>query len=207
MIFYMKRLLINLFVLMCLCNITFAQTIKDNNTTQIIYATSMHDKGNEEILNGNYKKAFEFTQEAVNLRKEILGDNNVEYIKSLHNLALCYAGLDNINKAIDIENEILLKTKGRAELKGMNAIATRLLSSYYNLLDNHKEAVVVGIKACELSKDAFGENHSEYASSICSLGEIYIEIGNLEKALELQEKACAIYRNNHNGYGVAWSSA
>ena len=65
---------------MCLCNITFAQTIKDNNTTQIIYATSMHDKGNKEISIGNYKKAIEYTQEAVNLRKEILGENNIEYI-------------------------------------------------------------------------------------------------------------------------------
>ena len=179
---------------------------KNNNIADSSYAASLHNKGNEEILNGNYKKAIEYTQKAVNLRKEILGDNNIEYIKSLSNLALCYAGLDDFNRAIDIEKEVLLKTKGRSELNEINAISTRLLGSYYNLLENHKEAIDLGIKACELSKDVFGENHSEYASSLCSLGDIYISIGNFDKALKLQEKACTIYSNNNNGYGLAWSS-
>ena len=202
----MKRIIGTTFIIFFLsCNL-FAQIKPSKDSTQIIYAQSLHDKGFKELSIGNFNTAIEYTKEAVYLRRQILGENNIEYFKSLHNLSLCYAGLDDFNKAVDIVQEILLKTKSRLELKKMNAIATRTLGSYYKPLGNYKEAVNIGIKACELSKDAFGETHSEYASSLCTLGEAYIEIGNFEEALKLQEKACTIYSNNYNGYGLASSS-
>ena len=101
-----------------------------------MYASSMHDKATKEISIGNYKKAIEYTQKAVDIRKRILGENNIEYIKSLYNLALCNAGLDEFNKAVDIIQEILLKTKGRLELKKMiiNLLSLAVYGKIQNLI-------------------------------------------------------------------------
>ena len=136
----MKRIFIIFLISILTCNL-FAQIRTSIDSTQIIYAQSLHDKGYQELSIGNYKTAIKYIKEAVYLRKQIFGDNNIEHIKSLHNLSLCYAGLDDFNKAVDIAQEILLKTKGRSELIKMNAIATRTLGSYYMPLGNYKEAM------------------------------------------------------------------
>ena len=200
----MKRIIFTFLITILTCNL-FAQIKTSIDSTQIIYAQSLHDKGYQELSIGNYKVAINYTKEAVNLRKEIFGIKNIEYLKSLHNLAICYAGIGNYNEAVLIGTEVKRLTKDKFELKELHAITTNLLGRYHYGLGNNEKAIEVGLEACELCKTTFGESHDEYAASLSALAYAFITIGNFSKAEELEAKAIDVYMKNQNTYGIASS--
>lgn len=200
----MKRIIVVFIITILTCNL-FAQIRTSIDSTQIMYAQSLHDKGYQELSIGNFKVAINYTQKAVNLRKEILGVNDIEYLKSLHNLAICYAGIGKYNEAVHIGTEVKLLTKNKFVLKELHAITTNLLGRYYYGLGNNEKAIEIGLEACELCKAVFGESHDEYAASLSALAYVFITIGNFSKAEELEAKAIEIYMKNQNTYGVASS--
>ena len=155
----------------------YAQEQMDNSS-KIIYATSMHNLGLKSLSNNQLQEALEYTKKAVDLRLELLGEKNKDYIISLHNLAVCYAGLCKYEDALNTE----LKVCNLIDVSGLhndtiNALASRLLGNHYYNMGNIEEAIKVGKEACKINKLIFGDKHFEYANSLNLLGNYYATKG------------------------------
>ena len=177
--------------------------IKKDNSAEIIYATSMHDLGYKYFSSYEFKIALDYTQKAVNLRRKLLGENNLDYIKSLHNLAFCYARLGDYNKAVVIGEQVCSLIKINKNWDELYAIAVHLLGQYYWGIGNISKSIEIGEKAIGLCKEILGETHDEYAASLSSLAYYYMNIAHWGKALNLEEKALKIFILNQNQRGIA----
>lgn len=183
----------------------YAQEQMDNSA-KIIYATSMHDLGYKYLSSNDFKTALEYTQKAVNLRRELLGENNLDYIKSLHNLATCHARLGDYKKAVILEENVCTLIKDTISWNELYAVATHLLGQYYYGVGETSKAIEIGRKACKMCKDILGETHNEYAASLSSLAYYYMNIAQWEDVLTLEEMALKIHKQNNHLIGIANSN-
>ena len=180
----------------------YAQVQKDNSV-EIRYATSMHDLGYKYLSSNDFKTALDYTQKAVNLRRKLLGENNLDYIKSLHNLALCHARLGDYKNAVVLEENVCTLIRDSISWNELYAVATHLLGQYYYGAGETNKAIEIGKKACNLCKKILGETHNEYAASLNSLSYYYMNIAQWEDAITLEETALNIHKFNNNLIGIA----
>ena len=200
----MKKLLILLICLLCGIHLLNAQT--NNDMERIIYATSMHDLGYKYLSSNDFKTAYEYTQKAVDIRRELLGENSLDYIKSLHNLAICHARLGDYNKAVVLGEHVCTLIKDSISWNELYAVATHLLGQYYYGAGEISKAIETGKKACKMCKDILGENHNEYAASLSSLAYYYMNIAQWEDVITLEEIALNIHKQNNHLIGIANSN-
>lgn len=177
--------------------------IQQDNSTEISYATSLHDLGYKYLSSNEFKTALDYTQKAVNLRRELLGENNLDYIKSLHNLALCHARLGDYKKAVLLEENVCSLIKDNISWNEVYAVATHLLGQYYYGVGDITKAIEIGKKACNLCKNILGETHNEYAASLSSLAYYYMNTAQWEDVIMLEEMALNIHKCNNHLPGIA----
>ena len=199
-----KKIPIILICLLVSIHILYSQTNSDMG--RILYATSLHDLGYKYLSSNEFKTALDYTQKAVNLRRELLGENNLDYIKSLHNLALCHARLGDYKKAVFLEENVCTLIKDTISWNELYAVATNLLGQYYYGVGETSKAIEIGKKACNLCKNIFGETHNEYAASLSSLAYYYMNIAQWKDAITLEEKALKIHLLNNHSIGIANSN-
>ena len=76
-------------------------------------------------------------------------------------------------------------------------------SLYLNTIAEYEKALEYGIKALDLSRSIFGENHPDTALAYDSVSHTYSSLGNYKQALECDLKALSIRRSS---YGEKHSS-
>ena len=200
-----KRLTI-LFMQIVFVYYLYGQTVSRQDSILGLYATSMHNLGLKSLSNNQLQEALEYTKKAVDLRLELLGEKNKDYIISLHNLAVCYAGLCKYEDALNTE----LKVCNLIDVSGLhndtiNALASRLLGNHYYNMGNIEEAIKVGKEACKINKLIFGDKHFEYANSLNLLGNYYATKGLLTEAIKIENEALSIHSINKYDFGIATS--
>lgn len=71
-----KRVII-LFICLVFVRYLYGQNISYQDSIQIEYAASMHNLGFKHLSSNDFKSAYEYTQKAVEIRRELLGENNM----------------------------------------------------------------------------------------------------------------------------------
>ena len=66
------------------------------------------------------------------------------------------------------------------------------LSLCYSSIGDNANAILIGNKNLEITKEAVGENHPDYATLLSNLSAFYYNLGDYEKAMELGLKALEI---------------
>lgn len=164
-------------VFMYIC--TYAQTIQQ--------ADSLHQLGRELADQGEIAEARACNKQAMDIRRQLLGEVNEEYINSLNNYALTFCMEEDYKKAQELQEQVLtLCGKLKQPHKNLGMFTTNLGRFYY-LSEEKEKAAKQWEKALPLV-----EKHGEmYEFLLNNLGLIYNETNdqqNLNRIMALMEE-------------------
>ncbi|MDO4994663.1 MAG: tetratricopeptide repeat protein, partial [Bacteroidales bacterium] len=146
------------------------------------------------MLLGDFEKAIEFINTVLNTLQDRKGS---EYYGYLSNLANCYYRMNQMPKAIDIYTTILHKQELLTGKNNLDFASTlENLASCYSRIESYRDAITTQNECGEIILSVLGEGNGKYAFSLLNLGFYYRCVGDDKKAIELQEKALNIFKNN-----------
>jgi len=142
-----------------------------------------------------YADAEPLLDEALQIQKDISGEQSGEYALSLSTLGNLQASKGNYSdaesnllKAIDI-----WKIKV-GEFEGDYANALYSLAELYYDREQYKSALSLYLDVTKKYKKIWGEKDSSYAISLADLGDVYVDLSEFDKALSSYQKAIEIIR-------------
>ena len=145
---------------------------------------------------GNLKTALKYTEEALDIRRNLFGENHPAVAQSYNDVGVAYENIGDHQKALEYEERALAI---RVSLFGeshpdvaisYNDVGLSLISLWE--LDKSLEYEK---KALEIRRHFFGENHPDVASSYNNVGLSYMALVEYEKALEFEKRALEIRKN------------
>ena len=147
---------------------------------------------------GDYSKAIEYHEKALEITKNTFGDNHPSIASSYNSLGASYDILGDHHKAIEYYKKAfeIIKNKNTPEEKFSSIInlCNNLGASFDGLGDYYK-AIECYEKGLEVTKNVLGENHPSITSFYNNLGVSYKNLGDHNKAIEYCEKALEITKN------------
>jgi CHAT domain-containing protein/Tfp pilus assembly protein PilF len=146
---------------------------------------------------GQNAKALSMNEQALLIRKKVLGENHPYVAISLNNLAQLYFELGQYEKALPFQEQAFkLLYNYRGYYHPDVAMSLNNLAKLYLELGQKEKALTTNEKALEIRKKVLGENHPDVAMSLTNLSYLYLEMNQYEKALALNELAIKTYRNS-----------
>ena len=142
---------------------------------------------------GDYNKAIEYHEKALEIRINALGENQPELY---NNLGISYDGLGDYGKAIEYHEkalEIRINTLG--ENHPDVADSYNNLGISYDGLGDYNKAIEYHKKTLEIRINTLGDDHLGVVNSYNNLGVAYNSLGDYNKAIEYHEKALEIRIN------------
>ena len=174
-------------------NLRFVRLSEETNGQNETTAMSYNNIGVVYDYLGDYDKALEYHFKALEIKKDVLGENHPNTAMSYNNIGEVYRNLGNYDKALEYFSKALEIFK---EVLGENHPNTasyynNIGAVYYNLGDYDK-ALEYFNKALEIYKVVSGEKHPDTASSYNNIGAVYDDLGDYDKALGYYFKALEI---------------
>jgi len=140
-----------------------------------------------------FGEAIPFAEQALAIRKQVLGVKHPDYATSLNDVASLYLDLANYAKAEPLYVEALAIRK---QVLGVNdldyARSLNNLAVLYRDQGNYVKAEPLYAEALAIKKQLLGEEHPDYAASLNNLAGLYEDQGNHVKAEPLYVEALAI---------------
>jgi CHAT domain-containing protein/Tfp pilus assembly protein PilF len=156
-------------------------------------ANVLHLLGRLCYRKNKYDLALKYDFKALQIRKEILGENHTDVSSSYNNIGIVYdsngeydMALKYYFKSLEIDREI------NGEKHPFVAAGLDNIGIVYEKIGEHNQALEYGFKALQIRKEIFGENSTEVANTYNNIGLIYGEKGEHDKALEYYFKALQI---------------
>ena len=168
----MKSIFITL-LLFLLSSSLYAQTAEE--------AQRLHDKGRECFNADKVAEAREYTLKAMEMRKQLFGEVNEDYINSLNNYALSFSMEEDFDKAIELQKKVLqLCDKLKKPHKNIG-LYTMNMGRYYYFKEDKDNAIKYWEKALPLV-EKYGEL---YENLLEWLGMEYIERKDVENQVRI----------------------
>ncbi|KAL2846167.1 hypothetical protein BJY01DRAFT_234667 [Aspergillus pseudoustus] len=139
---------------------------------------------------GRYEEAEKLDREALAGRQQILGEDHVDTIMSCKNLALDLKGQGRYDEAIELEEhtmEFVVKEQGEEGLDAMNCMNN--LANTCAKAGRYEDAAELRGKVLKGRTRVLGPNHHLTIASQDLLGTDLRSLGQIEKAIQLQENA------------------
>lgn len=144
---------------------------------------------------GQHQEGLTLTHQALDLRREVLGEKHPDTVTSLSNLGVGYACLGHRQEALVLEKQAL---DTRREILGDKhpdtAIALGNLGSNYDALGQHQKAKELKEEALEIRREVLGEKHPATADALLNLGATYSALRQYNEALKFAQQALDICR-------------
>ena len=159
------------------------------NNIAMLYAVKEND------LNTSLK----YISKAYEIRKNILGENNLYTIESLYNRGRTLLYLDKIPEAVACLNKSLNQTKGLVGDKNLRYIEkSRILPYIYAKVGDFDRARKIGEDRFSLIKETVNETHGLYLGALEDLSELYFYANDTMKLRKTIIDASANYRKMIN---------
>ena len=152
------------------------------------------------ILNnlGIFLDSEEYIVEALNIRKELFGENDISTIQSYNNLATYY-----VKVAKYVEAESLFENILKFKLGYYGYFHPEIAEIYNNIAEvqrkrgeyNFEELESLYLDSIKIVENFFGENHDLLANKFNNIGELYRENNKEEQSLKNYKNAVAIYKS------------
>jgi CHAT domain-containing protein/tetratricopeptide (TPR) repeat protein len=142
---------------------------------------------------GRSKEALPLAEEALAIRRKVLGDRHRLTALSLLNLGAQHAALHQVRQAEDCSRRALaLDKEVLGEKHPDYATSLNNLASLYKQMGEYARARPLYEQALALRKELLGEKHPLYADSLNNLAEFYKELAEYTRARSLFEQALAL---------------
>lgn len=166
-----------------------------NADNLLLKAHLMHDLAYCYSLMGDYLRARELGEQALEIRQRLLGDRHPDIADSLDNLGIYhwelgdnYSALKLGNKALEIRQELL----GNKHSHIANSLGN--LASYHSSLGDNVRALGLNTEALEMRRELLGNKHPNVATALSNLASYYSRLGNYDRALQLGNEALEMLR-------------
>ncbi|MCC5945011.1 MAG: CHAT domain-containing protein [Bernardetiaceae bacterium] len=175
-----------------------------------VNATALHNSGTfyHPSLKGNQPtKSENYFQQALTLRKEILGETHPDNARSLNNLATVYHNMGNYAQVDPLYREALKIYKETLGEKHPDyTLSLNNLAILYMNMGNYAQAETLHRESLQVRKEALGEKHPDYTLSLNNLASLYRIMGNYVQAEHLFKESLQIYKETvgekHFSYAV-----
>ena len=160
-------------------------------TADSLRAICLSDSGNVYYNSGNYQDAIALETQALDIFKRLFGEYNLDYTKSLNNIALDYCYLGDYRKAVELGKKVVsINRQIVGEDSPDFSISLGNLALYYYYLGDYVNAIEIGEKVVALKK-SLGRNVS-YALALIQLAGYYSFYGDNSRSISLGEEALDI---------------
>lgn len=175
----MKRLLFVLVAVLGIGSAGWGQTVEQ--------ARELHQRGYALLDSGDYVGGREFTRQAMEMRRVLLGKVHPDYITSLNNYALSFSMEKDWQQAAKLQQQVMeLCDKLPSPHPNLGMYSTNM-GRYYYMLQDYADAV----KAWERALPLVEKHGKAYEFLLNGLGLAYDELGdkaNLERIMGLQQE-------------------
>jgi CHAT domain-containing protein/tetratricopeptide (TPR) repeat protein len=145
---------------------------------------------------GEYKEALILASKVREIRRQLLGENHLDYARILDNLAGLHSTMGDYAKALPLHEQARdLTKKLLTENHPEYATSLNNLARLYQSMGDYAKALPLYEQARDLFKKLLTENHPHYATSLNNLAALYQDMRDYAKALALYEQARNLYKN------------
>lgn len=142
----------------------------------------------------NYSEAVVICEKALKLCNENYDKTYPITFQTMSNLAVMQNAIGNIERAIELDIEVLEIKKLKFGEKSLDVSNTlNNLACLYISINEYDKAISLLQKALKIRIDILGENHPLCALSLSNLALCYSNLGDLKKSLELNKKSVKVY--------------
>lgn len=151
------------------------------------------------IKERDLNKCLEYNSKAYEIRKKILGENNLSTIESLYNKGRCLLDLDHISEALKCITKALDQTKAITGEKNLRYIEkTKILPYIHSNAGDFDQAIKISEDRFSLIKETVNETHGLYLGVLEDLSELYFFANDTMKLRKTVIDASANYRKMIN---------
>ncbi|KAJ7496391.1 hypothetical protein FB451DRAFT_1549555 [Mycena latifolia] len=135
---------------------------------------------------GQYKEAEKLWVTVMMKRKQVLGEDHPDTLRTMYNLALAYFNLGQYKEAEKLRVTVMMKQK---QVLGEDHPDTLLtmenVAHTYLCLGQYKEAKKLGVTVMMKQKQVLGEDHPDTLQTMGNLVQTYLKLGKSNEAEEL----------------------
>jgi len=143
---------------------------------------------------GDYKSADKFYSDALNLHKNLYGENHILTAGVLNNIGtLYYYQRDYTNAGLYWNKALAIRINTHGEEHTDCAGSYHNLGNLYSAQGHYDKAEENYLKSINIKLKKWGADSKEYATSLNNLGSMYTKSGNYPKAEEYIMKAMGIF--------------
>jgi CHAT domain-containing protein/tetratricopeptide (TPR) repeat protein len=157
---------------------------------RLVQATRLNYQGYQLWQQGKPAEALPLMQQALAIRKEVLGECHRDYAPILNNVAYQYrdmgqylTALPLLEQARDLTRKLLGEEHPEYPIRLIN------LATLYKDMGNYPRALPLLEQARELTRKLRGEEHPDYATCLHNLAGTCKDMGDFSRALLLAEQA------------------
>ena len=164
-------------------------------TERLAEATRLNAQGVDLYHAGRYGEAEALVQEALSIRRELLGDHHSNVANSLNNLASLYQAQGRFREAKPLVQDAL--SIRREQLGDSHPDVASSLSSLallYQAQGRFEDADPLYMEALRIHREQFGDSHPNVATSLSNLASLYQAQGRYREAEPLHLEALRIRR-------------
>jgi tetratricopeptide (TPR) repeat protein/CHAT domain-containing protein len=147
---------------------------------------------------GNPAEAKQFNEQALAIRRKVLGNKHPHVALSLRNLSDALFHLDEYDEALACREEALKICLAIAEKSIDVADLLHLVGKSQHQKKDYEEAVANFERAVAMRKELLGDKHPDTAEALVSLGTTLVHMGKFAEARRSLEQALTIY---HAAFG------
>lgn len=164
----------------------YEQAIQPNAALQ---AHLLNDLATVTSYMGDHKAGLKLAEQALNIRRELHGEEHSDTAHSLINVACIYDKLNKLDKAMELAQQALtIRFKlGKDHLDTAHLLSN--ISICHINLQEYDEALDLGQQALTIRRKLFGEDHPHTASSLDIVGSILGPLNRRNEALEFCQQA------------------
>ena len=160
---------------------------------EILLSDIYNEHGLLNLALGEFAKAKDYFERALEIRKEQLGPNHVDVAASYNNLGMVYDDTGEFAKAKDYYERALEIRKKQLGPNHVDVAASyNNLGMVYRNTGEFAKAKDYHERALEIRKEQLGPNHVDVAASYNNLGTVYDDTGEFAKAKDYYERALEI---------------
>ena len=158
-------------------------------------ARLLDDLGNTLSRLGDARKAIELNQNALDIRRQILGERHHDTASSFDSVGIALGELGEHRKALEYHQKALdIRREVLGEKHSDTATSLNNVGSALSNLGNHHNAFEHQQKALDISRKIYGEKHPATAIALNNLGVTLGFTGDHPKALDYKQKSLDIGR-------------
>ncbi len=144
---------------------------------------------------GKYRQAVPPAEEALRIRRDVLGPEHPDTAASMNALGEYYSQLGEYSKALPLEQratEVLRKVLGPEHPD--TVVSSRNLAGLHGQMGHYAAALPLLQQTLEIDRKLFGLENPQTAQTIGALANLYWTLGDNAKALSLLQQALQIQR-------------